>query len=397
MASPSRLRPTSLALVSFIFLVYVWARVIVPLELVEIRAQFGFSLAQGGLLATVFTLGVTVMAIPAGIFAMRFGTRASLVLGVVLFSLCTGWTGLGLGFTSMFASRIAGGIGESFYNISLLSMLGRSTAKHRAAAAGFPASLFGIGMFLAPSVIGSAMVLTGGWRMPFFLLAAIGLASAALLWVTLGGEQAVREPRAPLTMTSVRALCRPANLALLAVVAIDGIAAYSFIGLYQTFLRSDQGFSLATASVVFSAFGLGQLIGGVPLGWLADRMQRRRYLPVAIALAAVIGTSIFALPASVPLATVCALLFGMATNSIWVVSIALIQDQVEPAQIPLATGTLAIFYYGTASFSGWLLASAQHQIGWTGAAALLYGAPYAIALIAVAWLVRGSLSSHNPA
>ncbi len=397
MPTSRRLGPTALALISFIFLIYVWARVIVPLELVEIRAQFGFSLAQGGLLATVFTLGVTLMAIPAGIFAMRFGTRASLVLGVVLFSLATAWTGSGFGLASMLASRVAGGIGESFYNISLLSLLGRSTEKHRATAAGFPASLFGIGMFLAPSVIGSAMVLTGGWQMPFFVLAATGLASAALLWVLLGGDQAAREPRAPLTLAALRAFSRPANFALLAVVAIDGIAAYSFIGLYQTFLRTDQGFSLASAAVVFSAFGLGQVIGGVPLGWLADRIGRRHYLPAAIALAALIGTSIFALPASVPVSSICALLFGMATNSIWVVSIALIQDQVEPARIPLATGTLAIFYYGTASFSGWLLASAQHSLGWTGAAALLYGAPYMFALVAAAWLVRGTLAGHRAA
>jgi MFS family permease len=330
-----------------------------------------------------------LMAIPSGMFALRYGTRVTLVLGSFLFSCATIWTVLGFGFASMLASRIAGGVGESLYNVSLLSFLGRSTVKYRALAVGFPASLFGFGVFLSPYLIGGMKTATGSWEFPFYALAACGLVGSAAIWVLLGGERARAEVRAPITWKLMRQVLVPENVALLLLNGVGGTVSYSFVSLYQSFLRVDQGFDLMNAAMIFSAFGFGQMIGGLPMGWVSDMVGRRRYLLCAIAVSALAGSTIYALPPSIPLEICVALVFGTASNSIWCVSIALMQDQVDHVAIPLATGILAMFNYGPSSFSGWLVAAVAGSLGWATAGILIYGLPLLVVLCVAAYLVRG--------
>ena len=207
--------------------------------------------------------------------------------------------------------------------------------------------------------------------------------------MVLGGKQAQAEPRAPITWKLMRQVLLPENVALLLVNAVGGFVSYSFVSLYGSFLRVDQGFSLMNAAMIYSAFGFGQMIGGMPMGWVSDMVGRRRYLLCAIAVSTLAGSTIFALPPSIPLEICVALVFGTAANSIWCVSIAVMQDQVDHVAIPLATGTLAMFNYGPSSFSGYLVAAVAGSLGWATAGILLYGLPFLVVLFVAAYLVRG--------
>lgn len=387
-------RPLSVAAIivlALVFLLYVFVRMFVPLELVEIRQELGFSLAQAGLLASVFTFGLTIMAIPAGIVAARFGTRVCLVIGALIFSACSAWTGLGGAFATMAAARIGGGIGEGLFNISLLSYLGRLTERHRAAAAGLPASFFGIGIFLAPLVASPLLVWTGNWRIPLIILAVLGIIGAITAWYLLGGSamQAPVEKRVPITAASFRKLFIPGVIALCCAVAVNGVAVYSFVSLYNSFLRTVIHLSIAGASVVISSFGVGQIFGGMPMGHVADLIGRRRFLATCALVLAVSGAAIFYLPSSVLVLSAVCFVFGLFTNAYYVDCIALVQDHVDHDEIPLATGVLTTVYYLTAAFSGYVLVKVTNVAGWSMAGVLTYGIPYAIAFILVISFVRG--------
>src|SRR5690242_929381 len=110
-----------LIIISIVYLVYAWDRLVFAIELVEISKAYNFQLLSAGFLATVFTLGIALVAIPAGFYVMRFGTRNSLVLGAIIFSLGTGYTPLAHGFGDLTAARVVSGVGEGLYNVALFS------------------------------------------------------------------------------------------------------------------------------------------------------------------------------------------------------------------------------------------------------------------------------------
>ena len=80
-----RLPVAGLVIISLVYILYAWDRLVVPIELVELRKAFGLNLAAAGFLSTIFTFGIALTAIPAGFFVIRFGTRTSLVVAAVIF------------------------------------------------------------------------------------------------------------------------------------------------------------------------------------------------------------------------------------------------------------------------------------------------------------------------
>ena len=139
-----------LLVMAVVYLVYAWDRVVVPVALVEVRAAYGLSVSSSSVIASVFTFGLALTALPAGLLVVRLGTERALVLGAVLFSLCTAYVPLGFGLTDLLGARIVAGIGEGFYNVAMYSFLAGLTMRYRGAAAGVATTLFGLGMLTGP-------------------------------------------------------------------------------------------------------------------------------------------------------------------------------------------------------------------------------------------------------
>lgn len=376
-----------LLIISIVYIVYAWDRIVFSVELVEISKSFGFSLSSAGFLSTVFVLGVALTAIPAGIIVMRYGTRVSLVVGAVIFSLATGYTAIGHGLGDLTVARIVSGVGEGLYNVALFSFLGGLSERYRGTLTGVAASLFGVGLFLGPLVVAQILGFSGKWETAFWVFAAVGLVGAILIRLVLPRHGVnTDETTGPITLARLRSVMMEKS-AVAAVIAINGFGLYSFLGLYETFLRTAHQMNLASASVVFSLFGVGGIVGGSPAGYLADRIGRKTYL-----LLASIGCAIFAVacftapPTPWLLATLC-FVFGFGTNSIYTNCYALVQDQVGRSEIPLGIGMLATIYFLIGSISGYLLVQVRDAFGWAQGSVVAYGLPYAVAALIVVGLM----------
>lgn len=373
----------ALVIISIVYLIYAWDRLVFAIELVEIRKAYGFELLSAGFLATVFTLGIAITAIPAGFIVLRFGTRASLVLGAIIFSLGTGYTPLGFGFGDLTAARIVSGVGEGLYNIALYSFLGGLSVRYRGTLTGLAASLFGVGIFSGPLVVAELLTVTGKWQAAFYLLALAGIVGAIAIGISLSGHEFQSDKTTgPITMERLARVLVPRNIAVTAVMAINGLGLYSFLGLYETFLRTVNHMDLGQASAVFSLFGIGNIVGGSPAGYVADRMGRKLYLLIAVIGCAIFGAAAFLATPPTPwvLATLC-FVFGVGVNSIYTNCYALVQDQVEKNDIPLGTGVLATIYFLMGAVSGYLLVQARDVFGWGGGSLVIYTIPYAVAAI----------------
>ena len=65
-------------------------RYLFPVLAVDVRRDFGLSLANAGLLTTIFTLGLGVGGLPTGYLLARFSRKAVLLTGIAIFSAATG-------------------------------------------------------------------------------------------------------------------------------------------------------------------------------------------------------------------------------------------------------------------------------------------------------------------
>jgi predicted MFS family arabinose efflux permease len=384
-------RPSFLAIlvVSIVFLIYVWDRVIVPILAVEIRAALSLPLPRIGLLGSVFTFGLVLAAIPAGLLAGRYGTKASLVLGAIIFSTATLLFGIADSFVVLVLLRIVSGIGEGFYNVALLAFLGRMTRRHRSLAVGFPATLFGIGLSSGPPVIIAVQAMTGAWRPPFVILGVIGLVGALAVWTLLGkSESAGSIERMTMTRSGIAAVLTPGTIVIYVTVAATGVIVYSYLSLLQEYLRSENNLSPAAASMVFSLHGIGAALGGVGMGVVGDFIGRGRFLTIATLIVAVVGACVFWVSPSLVACGALSMAIGLGTNGIFCNSIALVQDQAGNDNIPIATGMLAIIYYLSSAFSGYLVGHLVGAVGWATTGVLAYTLPYLVVapfLFALVW------------
>ena len=88
-------------------------RQLFPLLAHDVREQYGFSLANTGLLSTIFTLGLAMAGLPTGYLLARFPRKIVLLLGIGIFSTATALIVLSAGFADMLLYLAATGIGEA--------------------------------------------------------------------------------------------------------------------------------------------------------------------------------------------------------------------------------------------------------------------------------------------
>jgi MFS transporter, DHA1 family, inner membrane transport protein len=298
-------------------------------------------------------------------------------LGAILFSLCTAYVPLGFGLADLLGARVVAGVGEGFYNVAMYSFLAGLTLRYRGAAAGIATTLFGLGILTGPPVISWLQQYSAAWQGPFYVLAIVGILGALALQLLIDRSANQTAPAAggPILSGVVRVIT-PRTLVVLMAAAANGIGVYAFISVYVTFLRTDGHLSQQAAAFIFSAYGLGGLLGGIPMGYLADRIGRRRFLIGALLLAGIAGATAFTVAPALIASVIANLALGMLLNGSYSNCYAAIQDEVAAEDIPIATGLLATVYFLTASFSGWLLVTAAGLVGWSAGAMLVYTAPY---------------------
>ncbi|SNT47243.1 MFS transporter [Actinacidiphila glaucinigra] len=341
----------------------------------EIRAEFGFSLDQGGLLATGFTLGMALVGLPTSYLMDRIGRRSVLVLSVVVYSLGTLAIPFAAGFADMGVYRLLSGVGEGMQATALYAVIGAYFFHRRAVAAGVVGVAFGAGVFLGP-LIGNGVAGTwGGWRDPFYVFAAAGLGIALLITATVsrtmteavtgsgpgGGTPADRYDHVP------AGPCNRNTLGIGVVCAVTGLVNYGFLGLYPTFLREHLGLGAGQAALAVSCFGFGAMMA-LPAGWLGDRVNQRLLLAVGFVATSGTAALTYQYATSAPAQYALAFLMGtFASGILFTNCTTAMQRAVRPELVGRGSGLFMLTYYVPAAFSGLLFARLVDALGWGGA------------------------------
>jgi MFS family permease len=338
----------------------------------DISSEFGFSLEQGGTLATGFTLGLATAGLVGGFLADRLSRRNILVIAVLTYSLGTLGVPLASGFVDMSAYRLLSGVGEGIHAAALYAVVGAFFFHRRAVAAGVVGVSFGLGIFLGPLVGTQIVAAWGDWRGPFYVFAAAGVVMSLLIAAVVSKRlsEAVTgktgDPTHAFEHVPASSLNRN-TLGLGVACAVSGLVFYGFLGLYPTFLEEELGFTAGQAAFALSMAGFGAMMA-LPAGWLGDRYDQRVLLGIGFVGASVCTFLAYQVATTPTAHYALSFLIGtFASGVLFTNCTTAMQRAVRPEHVGRGAGMFMLTYYVGAAFSGLLFAWLVGQLGWTGA------------------------------
>ena len=385
-------RGSSAALFMFAILLASYAmnamdRQVFPLLLADVRKEYGFAIADAGLLSTIFTAGMAVAGIPTGYLLARFSRKTILQLGVAIFSVGTGVTVLAQGFTDMLAYRAATGIGEAMQITVLIAISANYFVRYRSAAVGTLSFTYGIGAIIGPLLAGNLLAHYQNWRVPMVTYAALGVVAMLLIAVFVRHwfSETVAAPSTEGVSAAEDRLWNHNIVVLTVVSVLWGLTLQAYFGLYPTFLREGLHYSPTDTATIMSFFGVGGLtsIGG---GWLGDRLQMKTLMAPSFFLAAVLGYLPFhGVTGFVPLAAI-SLFYGAIAGGILFVNVAGYHVKaVSPRLASKAAGLFVTTFYAAGAVAGYVLGYLVHAYGWERASEIQeVGLPLLACLVTLA-------------
>jgi DHA1 family multidrug resistance protein-like MFS transporter len=288
------LDPSLALLAAIAFVTQTGVAIMLPL-LPLYATQLGASPGVLGWMTSIFAITNAGGQLVSGYLADRVGPRRLVPAGTAIYAGCNfliagatsalpllawrGLAGLGGGITL---------VGERLYLRGVVDQARLALANGLLSAAG------SAGQVLGPAV-GALVAAATDLSVPFLIVGATSFAaSIAALFL----PRLPRSPSGPASVIAAAASIGPrrVDLGVLLLANLALMAGFgSFITTYAPFATTELGWSIAEVGILFSVFGLGDIILGPWLGHIADRYGRRQVgalatIPiVAFALALIAG------------------------------------------------------------------------------------------------------------
>lgn len=281
-----------------------------------IAADLGVTVADAGLMITVFAIGMVVGTPVITVLMLRISRRTALCLSLVIFAIGHVIVATTSDFTLVLGARVGTALATgAFWAVAAV------VASHEAGPA---ASSRAVGIVISggmfANVIGVPIgALAGqfmGWRGPFWALAALAGLGLIAVYRTI----APNPPDTP--AVSARAELRVLRdvrvwLVLACCVIVNG-ASYSAYSFMVPLLMVNTGFPEAMIPFVLLGYGAGAFVGSYLGGHLGSRRPYAVLFASATATLVVLGALCFA--SQQPVVTVCLTvllgLFGVSTHPI---------------------------------------------------------------------------------
>jgi predicted MFS family arabinose efflux permease len=251
-----------------------------------IRADLGLTLAQAGSFLAVYYIGPSLVSLPAGTLADRWGVKRMLAGGQLMIAVGLLAASLATSYAALALLLVAAGFGYGMLNpTSTKAVMGWAPTAHRATLVGLKQVGLPLGGMLGAALL-PALALALGWRAALVVSAAlIALGAVASLVVYRDPPDATLPPAAPGARGVMASVLTSRDLWLLAVAT--GVFAamqtvwMSYLVLY---LQGAVGLALITASRLLALAQFGGMAGRVLFGLLSDRLfGGRRRLPLLLA------------------------------------------------------------------------------------------------------------------
>ena len=226
-----------------------------------------------------------------------------------------------------------------------------------------------------------------GTALPYYIGAAVlGLALIPVLFVDEGIEPA-HDPAAARSAFSFA----PRAPVLLAAVAMFGVIDSANLGFLPVYgvLR---GMSEPTAALALTAFIFGNVLFQIPIGWLADHVNKRHVM-LGLAILTAVSSALVPVSFNTPALWVILVIAGSASAGIYTVALAELGERFTGADLVAGTAAFSIVW-GFGAQAGALAAGSS--ISYFGPDGLPYAMAAIFALFPLIILLRGPQPDANP-
>lgn len=285
----------------FLGWVFMYAdRTILNPVMTTLQKQWGLSKSELGLMNSWFFLSYALLQIPAGLLGDRIGRKLVLVPGFLLFALASALTGLSKTFGLFMTARVGTGFGEgTYYGPSFALSSEAIPPKYRSIGSAIINSgqAFGISLGL---IIASwlAFDLNLGWHMPFLVMSVPTVVVGLLIAFFVKEKQANKADAAQATAAtpkvSIWSLLRNKNLIIVYVLVFCSL--YGFFAVLTWlpyYLQTARSMAGSRVGIIASLVPWASIPGALFVGWLSDRLGRRKplvFVLVPVACLALIAT-----------------------------------------------------------------------------------------------------------
>lgn len=391
--SPSRKKHLVLAIIFAAtgFALLAPTRLDIAIILKEVMSGIGVtSLAAAGMISTATLLGDGLTEMFFGHVSDRWSRTGTLVLGITIFSLFSVLTAVSTNLTTLYIMRILLGVGQAMFIPAYFAFIGGIYGKRRGLLLGSLAGLFTVGAALNPILTEDMFRASGSWHTPFIAFGVFGLVLAGFIFLVGRGANPIYETRlqaAPEPATAHKqspwAWFTNRNMLLLLVVMMFwGLTQYGFLGIFVTYLRTAQHFSLSEAAGVASIAGWSAFAFSFIAGYMSDHLGRRRTLQIMGTIALILAAPLFIMPQSFWSAAILAAIFQAANGTFYPLGIAYAQDFARAEELGAHSGAVSGTGHLIAGFSGFIVGAIAQSFGY-GALGWFFVATSAVIVIAI--------------
>lgn len=262
-----------------------------------ISDNFKVKTSEAGLLVTAYSIGYAIFAFIFGPASDKIGRKTLLLGGLFSFSIFSILCGFSNNFKLLFAFRVLSGIAASASSPQVWASIGDLIPfKKRGRVMGIVSSALAVSQFLVVP-IGAFIASFGGWRSSFFSLGIISI----IVFILVIKFFPKIESKEINNISIGNQLFRSLKSILLNKPALSGLFVtlflmfgsfgfYSFLGVWLS-----DSFNLKVASIgtVIIFVGLGNLIGNLTGGYLADIYGKNK---IAITGMIILAIALIVLP-----------------------------------------------------------------------------------------------------
>lgn len=219
-----------------------------------------------------------------------------------------------------------------------------------------------------------------GWRMAFGAIAALSVASATSVWLTL--PIGIR-PAALTAAAWSRVLRSPVLMGIVSVTALQGAGQFVLFSYFGPILKQSYGADATTLSMMWALFGVCGLAGNMLVSRFIDRVGAGRMVLVTTLL---ISLSLLLWPMASTLALLAAVLvpWGLgcfAANSAQQARLVGLAPALAPGSVALNSSGIYTGQAVGAALGGWLLAhDASAWMSWVGLGLLMVAISLSVAI-----------------
>jgi predicted MFS family arabinose efflux permease len=228
----------------------------------------GIPVSKLGMVGGSYIAAEVAAAMAGAFFLDRFDRRRALAVALTGLAVGTAACGLATGFVSLLVARMVAGVfGGTTDTLAFAIVADAVAPERRGRAIGAIQSSFAVASMLGVPA-GLELARLGGWRAPFFTLAALGAVVAAAALSMLPPQRAHLSTQ-PVPFREM--LSRPLVRRSLTAVAIGTMAHYTLVPSLSAYVQCNRGYPRDRLGLIYMiggafVFGTARLAG-----WLGDR------------------------------------------------------------------------------------------------------------------------------